>query len=315
MGEHVKGNMLFFDAPTHKYTDEVGNPYVSTTTLIGHYYEKFDTKKMARLCELAGRRGDPKYRGKTAAMLELEWTHESDSACEYGSVKHDFLEQAVKNSTGYRLNITKEFSGNRLLTVPDVIEHPGFGELSLNYFRQTKIDILYPDIFQLLVELTSKGYRIYAEIGIHYKERLVSGLIDLFLIRDKEFVILDWKTNKYDFTYVAGYWEKNEHKEVIGFVETNKTFFRPLHNLTDSVGNKYALQLSTYAYLVERLGLKLNGIVLCHIRHEQYIHPIIKKLVDKVEFIKMPYLRKEVIAMIEDNWNKNIGKTSKLIRV
>lgn len=33
---------LFFDEPSHKYTDNLGNEYVSTTTLLHNYKPKFD---------------------------------------------------------------------------------------------------------------------------------------------------------------------------------------------------------------------------------------------------------------------------------
>lgn len=43
-----KQTKLFFDEPTHKYTDSCGNSYKSVTTLIHDYVPKFETDYWAR---------------------------------------------------------------------------------------------------------------------------------------------------------------------------------------------------------------------------------------------------------------------------
>ena len=40
-------DFLYFDEGPHKYTDTLGNEYLSVTTLIGNYYPKFDAKYWA----------------------------------------------------------------------------------------------------------------------------------------------------------------------------------------------------------------------------------------------------------------------------
>jgi hypothetical protein len=296
------GIELFFDEGPHKYTDNRGNTYISTTTLIGSYEEKFDTKKMARICELSGRKGNPKYVGKTAKMLEIEWATTSKEACDYGNEHHNYLEESVKASTGFRTGSKELIRSGRLLTVSDVITNPGFGELGIDYLIQTKINVLYPSIFNVIVALVKQGYRLYAEIGVFLHTRLISGLIDLFLIKGKEFIIIDWKTNRDDISYEAGYWEKDVNgNSTTNFVRTNKLFKTPLSHLAASVGNKYGLQLSTYAYLVEQYGLTLKAMVLCHLRRVQVIHfdGVKEVLVDRVDMHPIKYLKDDVHCMIE----------------
>lgn len=304
------GVELFFDEGLHKYTDSRGNTYTSTTTLIDKYYEKFDTKKMARICELAGRKGDIKYRGKTAKMLEKEWASKSKSACEYGNEKHGYLEDCVKSSTGYRNN-AKELAGNgRMLTVSDVIKNPGFGELNIEYFIKTRINVLYPSIFKIIVSLVKQGYRIYAEIGVFKYDRLVSGTIDLLFIKDKQFVILDWKTNEADIRFESGYFVKDNGGNITTqFKETHKTFYPPLSHLPASTGHKYTLQLSMYAYLCEVLGLSCVAIVLCHIRREMIMDIESQTLVEKVDFHNIQYLKDDIHALVEHQYkNRNLKK-------
>ena len=44
---------IFFNEKEHKYTDYSNRVYTSVTTVIGHYENKFDTKKfeIAKACE------------------------------------------------------------------------------------------------------------------------------------------------------------------------------------------------------------------------------------------------------------------------
>lgn len=300
----IGDQQLFFNEPLHKYTDNRGNIYTSTTTLIHKYYEGFDTKKMARICELAGRKGDPKYRGKTAKMLIKEWEENSKNACDYGTDKHGYLEDCIKGSTGYRSNIDKIIDKkDKMLLVSNVISNPGFGELNVYYFVQTKIDVLYPEIYNIIVQLVQQGYRIYSEIGVFKPDRLISGTIDLLFIKDGEFIILDWKTNKADIRFESGYFEKDRHGEMTGvFKPTYKRFFNPISHLPASTGHIYSMQLSIYAYLCEILGLTCKAIVLCHIRREQIISPITKYLVDRVDFHHISYLKSEAENMIDHHY-------------
>jgi len=301
---------LFFDPTVHKYTDNRGNEYVSVTTLIGKYEDKFDSKKMARLCELSGRKGNPKYRGKTAKQLEKEWKITSKEACDLGNEKHNYLEESIKASTGFRTGAASIIASGRILTINDVITNPGFGELSLEYFVTTKIDILYPSIYAIVAALVKQGYRIYAELGVFNYEKLISGLIDLFLIKDKEFIIIDWKTNRADINYKAGYYEKDGNGNFTGnFIETYKTFKEPLDNIPCSVGYKYTFQLSSYAFMAERFGLTCKAIILCHIRHEMYLNTDVNAIVNKVDFRPITYMKNEVEKLMNHHYdNRKLNK-------
>lgn len=55
---------IFFNEAQHKYTDDRGNVYTSTTTVIGKYEDKFDSTEVAKACHRAGIKGNPKYRTK-----------------------------------------------------------------------------------------------------------------------------------------------------------------------------------------------------------------------------------------------------------
>jgi hypothetical protein len=312
-----KNRILYFDEEAHKYTDDLKTIYTSTTTIIGKYYEKFDKKSqdIATACERIGRNpSHPKYawyQGKTAKQLLEEWSDETKRACDKGTKKHNYLENAVKSSNGYIRN-ANGFINGRIYTIDDIIKGHNFGRLSVNYFIKTGIDKLYPTIFSLIKELCDAGFKIYSEIGVYDLTLQVSGLVDILLVRGNEFIILDWKTNKAPIRFDAGYFEKNLDKtlNLNKWIPQDKYFYHPLSHLVDSIGNHYTLQLSVYDYLVETFGLKCIGNILCHIRTiEKPFMADDEEEQEEVSFLDIKYLKEEAIDMLNDHRSKNI-KTS-----
>lgn len=51
---------------------------------------------------------------------------------------------------------------------------------NLEYFVKTGIREKYPDIFSLIAALVTKGYHIYAEIGVYDSQNLVPVLLIFF---------------------------------------------------------------------------------------------------------------------------------------
>jgi len=311
--------IIYFNEELHKYTDDLSNPYTSTTTLIGKYEHKFDIKKMSKICALSGQRGNPKYKGKSAKQLEEEWLKTTKDACEKGSKKHNHLEQIVKESTGYKLVGENLFINDRLYTIEDLLINHNFGRLDLDYFVKTNIHIEYPKIFNAIKILSEKGYNIYAEVCTYDGERLVSGLIDLFFFNPStlEFIIGDYKTNKAPIKFEAGYFEKDTNGDLTqNFIYTNKKMKFPLNNLEDSVGNHYTLQLSTYAHLTEQFGLTCKGLILFHIRDKEIVSNGIQRTEEVVEGLQIKYLKQDVENMINHHYlmrSKDLTYQTKLL--
>ena len=313
-----KGRSIFFNEEAHKYTDDLGNAYISVTTLIGKYTEEFKKEAIAAACERIGK--NPKhpkyalYAGKTKKQLLWEWEQETIKACEKGSKKHNFLELAVKESNGYKKN-AKGFIDDKIYTIDDIVAKHNYGRLKLEHFDQKGVKEKYPQIYELIKGLTQSGYKIYSEIGVYDSDNLISGLIDILLVKDDTFIILDWKTNKAPIRFESGYYEKDTlgKLKLDSFVYKNDVFAEPLDNLADSVGNHYAMQLSTYANLVESWGFKCKGLILCHIRTIEDAKDENGNDVEVVEIYDMPYLKNDSINMISHYSSKNIHKTSKTL--
>lgn len=300
---------IFFDERQHKYTDDAGNTYTSMTTVIGKYYEDFDTDKVARACERIGRNPSHpkyiKYKGKSAEQIKKEWASITDEALENGTKKHNYLEDIIKCSTGYKTIDGTSLISDRLYTPEDVIDS-NFGALDINWFHQVGIDKRYPLIYNTIIALHKAGYKFYAELGVYHTDLLISGMIDLVAIKDRHFIIIDWKTNKADIKFESGYFEKDmEGNLTDSFITTNKQMKYPLHFLPDSSGTHYNLQVSGYAWLLEQFGFINQGNVIYQIRENP------DGTVERVDSIKLFDYREYSKLMLEHHY-KNREKKEQL---
>lgn len=263
---------LFFDEPSHTYRDEENRDYISVTTFIDTFKEKFDTEKWAKI--------DADKAGTSPEAIKRSWANITNIACAKGSKEHNFIEDTVNgakasiggSSASYKYKVTT------------------LAELELSPLKRNHADIYFK-----LVELVRAGAVIFAEKRVYSYDHRVAGTIDLLALYKGTFLILDWKTNKHIPRFDAGYYKKkwvgNVKVETGVWQPLNKKFFYPISNLADSKGNAYALQLSMYAYLCELFGLICKGLMLYHID--------LSTEKRKITLIKMPYLKNEVKLMLE----------------
>ena len=310
----TKGRTLYFNEEEHSYTDNLGSSYISTTTIIGRYHDKFNKDAIATACERIGKNPNHpkyiKYKGKTAKQLIYQWEEETKLACNRGSKKHNYLENTIKSCNGYTLT-ANGFINDKIYTIDDIIKGHSYGKLSLEYFKRIGIDQIYPQIYSIISELVNSGFKIYAEIGVYDPEYGVSGLIDILLVKGKEFIILDWKTNKAPIRFESGYYDKDKYGHLLldNFILTpDKTFHAPINHLPDSIGNHYTMQLSTYDYLVESFGFKNITNILCHIRRIEDFNINTDEEKEEVSFLPIKYLKDEVRDMFNDYCSKNVSK-------
>jgi len=301
---------IYFDERLHKYTDDRGNTYSSVTTVISNYYEKFEEDKIALACERIGRNPNHpkynKYKGKTAAEIKASWKDTSVTALINGSKKHDYLEDIIKRSTGYRTMEGTDFILDRLFTIDDIINDQ-YGEIDISWFVSTGIAFRYPDIYAAVTTLHSNGFKFYSEIGVYNVDILISGKIDLLAVKDKSFIIVDWKTNKADIKFESGYFEKDmEGNLTDSFIYTNKYLKYPLHFLADSTGNHYNLQVSGYAWLLEQFGFTNLGNIIYQIREKDGI-------VETVDRITLYDYRKYSSLMFEHHFQNRKLKPDLLL--
>ncbi len=324
--------IIYFNEKEHTYTNEFGSKYISATTIIGKYENKFSDKEkdIARACARIGRNPThPKYlryKDKSAKTILAEWKATRDKACNIGNTKHGYLETSVKKSNGFfdvfksKYNTKNSSDSVQLFTIEDVLLTPEVGKLNLNYFINTGVKDKYPKIYNIIETLVNDRWNVYSELGVFNNDSLISGLIDIIFIKGKSFIILDWKTNKNPIRFEAGYWAKDNNGKITNYVLSDDIFKPPLNNLAQSVGIKYSLQLSTYDYLVEQFGFTFVANILCHITHDVYTYED-EEVVDdkslvgknKVNILPIKYYKQDIINMINDYTNKRTNNQLNLM--
>lgn len=291
--------ILYFNEEAHRYTDDLGNEYLSTTTLNGKYKHKFDSKTEARRC---ARASTGIYKNRSAAQIEAMWDKSRDMACEKGTITHNELEGGIKELSMFKeavhnLRMKDDEDMNRLFTLDDVMQLKNLKPIDPVKFYE-KVGYKYPVIQQTIEYYAEQGYVMFAELGIYDEDKLISGMIDLFVYKHPYFVIIDWKTNKDDLLFESGYFKKDEQGQTTNvWVKQKKYLKYPLDNMLECKGNEYAMQLSTYAYMCSLRGLICQGLILFHIRDSyklnKYGHPYRNKennyIVDETKDKRVEY--------------------------
>lgn len=320
---------LYFKEEGHKYNDSLGNSYTSVTTLIhDNYVPKFNKKywlhKKAR--EL----------GVSEKTLEKQWQAITDEACARGTVTHNGLEDAIKEVSMFKsaIQYLNNISDGRVVTVADI---PFFKvkPLDIEKFKEATNN-KYPEIYRVFQFYIDRGYTIYSEIGAFLIDYRLSGTIDVLCVRDTDFVILDWKTNRNGLQFESGYFRKDKSIKPAQltneYVKKSEYMLPPLNYLPNCNGYHYTMQLSMYARMVELiLGIPCVGLGLCHIaspfvkniygmpyRDENNQYPIDPNGEETVQWYKIGYRRKEadliladrLIQLKSDNKNNNVQQKS-----
>lgn len=303
---------LVFDEPQHKYTDTLGNGYISTTTILHNYQPKFDKSYWLRK--------KSKELGISEKKLEQQWDTIKDEACERGSNTHNGLEDGIKGGSQFKkaIQYLEARQTGEMITVADIPTILGnYRLLDLSEFIELT-ENKYPQIYEVFQRYTDNGYQIYAEIGTFLIDFLVSGTIDVLLLREDKFVIGDWKTNRGGLKFEAGYFKKDKSQKPAQttdiWVPKQDFLLPPVNNLPNCNGSVYNLQLSMYAYMVELiLGIPCIGMWLCHIdsdfelneygqpkRFPDGLYHIKENPKEKTTFHVMQYRKQEIELILND---------------
>lgn len=302
---------LIFKEDDHSYTDTFGNKYKSTTTILHDYQPSFDKnywlKKKAKELNISEKE------------LAKQWNSIRDEACDRGTKTHNNLEDGIKSASKFKNAIQYiQPKEGEMITVADLPNiNADVKELDIDQF----IDITenkYKDIYNVFNYYKNNGYKIYSEIGAFLIDYLISGTIDVLCIREDQFVIGDWKTNRGGLKFESGYYKKDKttkpFQETNVWIGKNEKLLPPVSSMPNCNGSIYNLQLSMYAAMVQIiLGLPCAGLWLAHIDSDfilnEYGMP--KKFPDgtfkindnpkeKVTLYKMDYKYKEIQSILDD---------------
>jgi ATP-dependent exoDNAse (exonuclease V) beta subunit len=161
-----KSISLTFNEKDHSYIDNENSVYTSVTTLIGKYFEPFESEIIAERCAIK--------RGTTKEALLKEWKDIAEAAAHQGSEVHNMLQCLFTN-----IEYTNKQS-----------------EIYKRYDKQTRL------IHNHIIN-EKKLIPVFIEKILFDPIHKVAGTVDgVFLFPDKsKYLILDWKTSKHLDTY------------------------------------------------------------------------------------------------------------------
>lgn len=273
------GNVAFNeDAHAYFNVDKPDEKYISVTTLIHRYTNEFDKdfwstyKALEKLLpkeswniEKKSLLNTKKFNKELLSVYNISendfnreqqnildtWDEKNRLACERGTKIHAELEQSLyKNPKD--ISLKKYGIGGKF-------------ECKKDYYN---LDLEYGAYPEYLISRVSDD-------GI----LRIAGQIDLIVKSGSEITIVDWKTN-----------EKIDKKS--GYNASTKSTAKmkyPLHTLEDCNFNHYQLQLSTYAWMLQKLNPEfiIKDLIIVHFDHN-----------DNQTIYHCEYLKNEVEKML-----------------
>lgn len=307
---------LFFEEEAHKYTDTLGNTYTSCTTLLHEYAPTFDKAYWLRK--------KSRELGVSEADIAKNWKDITDESCARGNKTHNYLEDNIKDVSKFKsaVQYLTDVKSGRMITVAD-IPYLNVKPLDIEKFIEATNN-RYPEIYKVFKYYTDAGYTIYSEIGIYLIDYLISGTIDILCIRDDQFVILDWKTNKDGLKFESGYYRRDKSQNpwqlTNEWISKKETLKAPVSHLPNCNGSIYSLQLSMYATMVNLVtGLPCAGLGLCHIgtpfikneygmpkRNIKGMYIVDEEGTETVKWYPIKFYHKECLQILNDH-KMNLG--------
>jgi len=287
------GNVKYNDA-SHVYWDDNGK-YISVTTLIGKYGQPFNRKfwsaykalekimtpeefKMEKGQMLATKKIDIPYILETYNIKEVDfnkaqqdildqWQEKNKQSCARGTKIHAELENlytSKKETDLKKFGLGGKFKVNTNASLKE---------------ENLKILDIDKGVFpEYLVYSNSNDGKLK-----------LAGQIDLLIKDGNDIIIYDYKTNEHldDTSYFDIRTKKNQMMKY------------PLNTLMDCNKIHYTLQLSTYAWMLQKLNpdFKIKKLCLIHYDHN-----------DNVTEHEVPYLKKSVEIMLKDYKKKLLLK-------
>lgn len=253
------GNVCFNDL-NHCYFDvnDESKRYISVTTLIGRYEQEFDKNFWSSYKALEALLPKESWQIEKKSLLNIkkfnkdildiynipeldfnkkqqeildEWDRKNKESCERGTKIHSEIENSFYKK-GKDISLQKFGIGGKFECKKD------YSDLDLEYG-------VYPE------------YLIYRESDDGILR--IAGQIDLIIKQGNEITLVDHKTNK-------------EIKKKAGFNAQTKSTSKmkyPLNNLDDTNFWHYTLQLSTYAWMLQKINpnFVIKDLILNHYDH------------------------------------------------
>lgn len=256
---------VYYNDEKHLYWDENGK-YVSVTTLIGKFCQEFDNEFWSGYKALERLLSAEEFKIEKAQLLK---THKIDvkyfcdmygfTVNDYNKAQQDILDEWAKTNAdscerGSKIHAELE---NKYLSKKQC-DMKKFG-LGGKFEVNTNKSLMDRNTDLLDIERgVFPEYLIYRN-SADGKFKL-AGQIDLLIKDGNDIYIIDYKTNK-----------KLEDKSFFDSRTKKSTMMKyPMNNLMDCNKVHYALQLSTYAWMLQKLNpnFVIKKLMLIHYDHQ-----------------------------------------------
>lgn len=250
-------NIIYSDEK-HIYIGKTDNSkYESVTTIIGQYCQKFDSDFWSsyKACEALL---DPAvfYPLKSKLLSSKKWKESYIEEYELDPVEFLNKKSEILQSYEDKRNASTE-RGTKIHAMMEDLFYQG-DKKAINKYAGGGTFEVKKGYYKLDIDRA-----IYPEFLISYEfdEYLkIAGQIDYLQISDNEVVLLDWKTNgRID---KESYFDRTTKKR--------QMMLSPLENIMDCNLCHYQLQLSMYAYLLQKINpkFKIKKLAIVHFDHD-----------------------------------------------
>lgn len=263
--------MINFEERTHTYTHErTKEQYTSVTTLLHEYVPEFDSAYWSLYKAIKDILGNYNQ-FKTYKLSVGGWENVVSSwrrnplmkyQDEVESKQEDYLiEWQLISETACEVGTAEHKRRELESQSTDYYEYNGTSYETPLLHSQT--DILRFQDFA--------NNRVYTELLVYNDRYKVAGQVDWVLKKGRNIWIKDYKTSK----------------EITKEAFRDKKMLTPLNDLPDANFYHYAIQMSTYAWMLEQCGYNIKRLEIIHTRTE--------------DVYEMPYLKEHVERMMEDH--------------
>lgn len=284
--DKLNGEVAFRESD-HKYFNikYLDRRYTSVTTLIAKYHEEFDGQFWSRYKAFEALLGD-EFVSSGVKFELLEKKQWDDALLDTFDIPHDiFYTEQERIFKSY--DIARDVACERG-TIYHGKKESKFYEKESHRISEYNFNL---DFLQGEFVCERHNFDLSAEKAVlpeyllyHSDEEgilNIAGQADIIIKDGNDIYILDYKTNAKGIKQKAYFDAKKKKKQMM---------YYPVNNLDDHGMNHYTLQLSLYAWLLEKINPEFN-IKLLRLVHIDGN--------DKETLYDLPYLKKEVELMLK----------------
>lgn len=244
---------VVFTEHDHKYTNPVGEQYISSTTIVGKYKQPFDPHKITYGGKSLVQNYAIKHGGSVEYWLE-KWNQNRDIACERGTAFHKAKEDYIQGRGVVVFKNQVTFVKNASFVIES------YGDLSLLE------DGLYTELL-----LWDDDWKLAGQADI----------VNIETINGIRYIdIDDYKTNG----------KINKVSYAPRGTNNHNMMLHPISHIMDCNLFHYELQLSIYGYMLERNGFVVRSLQFTHYPHEDELGLIPNPVVYPLEYRKKEVL-------------------------